>query len=912
METISKDINGLQSAERGVRKSSFEKVLRVISDPQCTLSKDDQFQVLKAALRGFEDKTEKCRELAILIATDLVPRLSADALDWTLPSIVARIGLEPVAEESEELRLQLLRLATLCIDTFPHEIGPRNFMDYFRVLLENCLKDPYPDLKKLACLGCQRLCEIEPKKVKHLAVPLAKVVKNMCLQHKHGVVRAEAVRTFSALLSHGAVELLGDMKDEQDNRTTVYWLYILCCDNSDSVRSAVVAFLSKMLLDIPERGDQHRRLLPHLLVLLTDEQESVRVAANSVLLGMGKLYMIDNEDNSVNIEKRRITMKDIEWYGDDDYPDMTLQTVSTVTIPNLLSRPHLGSRYVVAEVARSVLDKVLVDCLAMDWTIPFSKFNKRVVALRCLQMLILFSETNIVQYAQQILAALYKSIRDDNESVRTESLVCVELMGKFLTPDQYLPFIITQPAVETQEVPDPESQGDLRVERSRTKTVTVISAGEVGSVHQHLPTLFSTAPHSTRASILVAFKFILLGSKQTLTSQQATMIVKAVTSGDLVDLDAPELLLSLVDLINSFSEVLASRGFVSTPEAPMPDAVRLDAKQRTLDSMLLYALLCMKQCSSAAVVSAIDSTLTKLSMLVTGSNDELFSVHFGRLLLRHHSQMPVCAFSDLVLRASNIQYYTAELAAVFVARLTEVNLALRVTSELQYFSVLEGLLRGRKVKFTASQLEELLRSVILHHATFRPGGPAHLFRKIAIGCLSAALHPFHRTSLKETLSDEGNALAEKCISAWLGAIDSDDADMRLVCIAVAPDIVQLPMSPGCAADTWEHLLLRFDDSNDLLRVEVAAALHNALRDHDLMSGALKSEIRQKLAISVKKLLIHMDDVDETSGIKAAVSNCLKELCRAGKDVVVALVQQARGKHHTPRYCDDVLAFAMDM
>lgn len=907
-----KDINGLSSPDRGVRKSSFEKLLKVTADPQCSLSVEDQFQILKAVLRGFEDKTERCRETAIQIVSELIPRLTADALDWTLPSIVARIGLEPVAEESEELRLQLLRLAMQCVDVFPHEIGPRNFLDYFRVLLENCLKDPYPDLKKLACRGCQRLCEIEPKKVKHLAVPLAKAVKNMCLQHKHSVVRAEAVRTFSTLISHGAVELLGDVKDEQDNRTTVYWLYILCSDNSDPVRTAVVELLSTALLDITERGDQHRRLLPHLLILLTDEQETVRIAANSVLLGMGKLYLLDNEDNSINIEKRRVTMRDIEWYGDDTYPDMTLQTISTVPLPNLSNRPHLGARYVVAEVARTILEKVLQDCLAMDWTIPFSKHNKRVVALRCLQMLIFFSETNIVQFAQQILAALYKSIRDDNEAVRQESLVCVELMGKFMTPDQYLPFIIAQPAPDTEVLVDPEQQGDLRVERSRTKTVTLISAGEVGSVHQHLPTLFSTAPHSTRASILVAFKFILLGSKSSLTTDQAKSIVLAITRADLVDLDAPELLLALVDLISSFSEVLAARGLIFTPANPMPAEVRLDAKFPTLDSKLLYALLCMKQSSSPAVISAIDSAIKKLSTVVTGNEEDIFSAHFGRLLLRHHSQMPVCAFTDLVLRASNAEYYTAELIAVFVSRLAEINLALRVTAELQYFTVLEGLLRGRKMKFTAGQLEELLRCVVLTHATFRPGGPAHLFRKIAVSCLSAILHPFHRASLKESFASEGNALSEKCISVWLGAIDSDDAEMRLVCIAATPDIVQLPMSAGCAADAWEQILRRFDDANETLRLETAKSLHAALRDHDLMSASLKSEIRQKLVGSVKQLLIHMDDQEEASGIKAVVANCLKELCYAGKEVVRECVSASRTKHHTSRFCDEVLAFANSM
>lgn len=38
----------------------------------------------------------------------------------------------------------------------------------------------------------------------------------------------------------------------------------------------------------------------------------------------------------------------------------------------------------------------------------------------------------IVQFTQKILSSLYKAVRDEDDEVRTEALLCVELMGKFL------------------------------------------------------------------------------------------------------------------------------------------------------------------------------------------------------------------------------------------------------------------------------------------------------------------------------------------------------------------------------------------------------------------------------------------------------------------------------------------------
>ena len=905
MEQLNRDIGSLSAEDRNKRKLALEKILAFSRNRTVDVAEKDLMHIAKSVLRNLEDKAERCRETTVHILLDIVSSLNVEILDWLLPAIVARIGLEPVVEDSEEIRLLLLDLAIKCVDTFPHEIGPRNFLDFFRVLLENCLKDSFPDLKRRACEACKKLCAVEAKRMKPLSIPLAKTVKNFCLQHKHSVVRCDGVTAFSDLLACGAADLLGDMRSEQDNRTTVYFLSILCCDHSESVRLATVTLLSRMLLDITERGEQHRRLIPHVLVLLGDDHERVRLSANTLLLNLGKMYMIDNEDNRIDLDRRRVSMKDIEWYADDDYPTMEIEEPCNPALKQLFQhRPTLGARFAVAEVVRNYLDKLLADITTLDWTIPFSTQNKRVVALRILQFTIFYCESNIVQFAQQVLGTLFKAIKDDNEAVRDNSLVCVQLMGKFIKPDQYLPFIISKPDNATQESMHQASE-DVNVEKTRTKTVTSISVGATPT--QAPPTLFSTAPSSTKSSILTAFKHILLGSKSSLTAHQAQQVTKALVHSDLVSLDSADLCVSLLDCISSVIDVFAARGFIPSPASPLPNEIANDARQRTLDSMILYQVLCMKTSDNQAIVRLADEVQKKLSIAVTGDPRGVLTLHFGRLLLRHQNSMPVAAFSELVLGAPNVERYSQELTSIFVAHLGNVNYTLRVTSELQFFSVLESLLARRIADFSPESIEELLRAIILNHGAFHPGPTANLFRKLSVNTLGTIITADGRKRLEQALTKESNALSERVVSMWLSAADSDDGEMRLSCVTMFPNLVQLSMSAGAANDTIQHILLRLDDSSDFVRLECAKSLNKFISDGPI-SSVFQQELTQKLSTVVKKLLLHLDDCDDRVGVRLELSAVIKGLAKLNKNVVVELVQQAKTKHFTTEYCDAILTF----
>ena len=66
----------------------------------------------------------------------------------TLIGIRERIGVSPQAEESEEVRLELLRLTQAVLVALPS--SAREHIDHVAMILEKSTYDKFPDVKKLA------------------------------------------------------------------------------------------------------------------------------------------------------------------------------------------------------------------------------------------------------------------------------------------------------------------------------------------------------------------------------------------------------------------------------------------------------------------------------------------------------------------------------------------------------------------------------------------------------------------------------------------------------------------------------------------------------------------------------------------------------------------------------------------
>ena len=75
----------------------------------------------------------------------------------------------------------------------------------------------------------------------------------------------------------------------------------------------------------------------------------------------------------------------------------------------------------------------------------------------------------------------------------------------------------------------------------------------------------------------------------------------------------------------------------------MPDNVRLTRSSEPWFNDV-YTLLCLKRNALTRASKAIAS----LSCNVCGDASGIYTLHFGRILLRYHDTMPVSAFADLV------------------------------------------------------------------------------------------------------------------------------------------------------------------------------------------------------------------------------------------------------------------------
>eukprot|EP01062_Namystynia_karyoxenos_P062573 TRINITY_DN55477_c0_g1_i1.p1 TRINITY_DN55477_c0_g1~~TRINITY_DN55477_c0_g1_i1.p1 ORF type:complete len:980 (+),score=370.28 TRINITY_DN55477_c0_g1_i1:88-2940(+) len=948
METVRHDVNCLQDSRIDTRWKALQRLQRELEG--LSEADDDAKQryaqeIVKPLLRMLDDRRDRHRELAAELVRLCLPMLDFDCLDWVLPVLSARLAQDPSPEESEPVRHELMRLVIACVETFPHDIAPRGFLEYFTGIITQSLRDRDPDMRKACCRCVLALCAACREKMKPVAMGLAKAIKSS-LQFKQWPVRVEAVRAFSKLIGYGAIEIIYDFREEPvEIKTTLSYIRILTCDRSESVRQATLDMIADWTMEIPERLDTHRWMIPSIMLALTDDIESVRRKAQRIIVALGKFYEMDNEDNRIDLERRRISLKDIQWYTDEKYPDMTMSCRSTLPIPDLNCRPPLGSRSVVADACRNFIPKLLEDIVALEWNIPNSSLNRRIVALRILIMTIWFNEANNLQYMQAILDALYKVMRDEDPVVRTEAQFTLELLGKFHTPSNYIPLILAQAPA------DGAAGGEGAVTLQQRKDDDEVEHREV---RRRTLTIFSTTAATTKVSILIAFRFLLKGATE-LSVEQAKLITRAVTSNDIVDLESPEQLLALLDLISVFQEVLAHHGYISRAEPgqsptsaaagghadpaaePAADGcadtgrdAASPSEQTSLDFLLFWTLLDITASQDAKVVKRAEEVVAELSVTVTGSPQRIYDLHFARAL-REKQSMPIAIFERLLRNGKELcARYTGDIVETFLVHLHSVRYDVDVRDQLRYMTLLHDFLLDAKeigCKLELQHLEELLLTVIFPNGRWHVGGAAHLFRKVALGCLGALLVQRMLPSVlwepemtaEDRLSEEGRQKLEAAaglltttIECWRNCLDDDDPELRMVVVKAMPHVMLLPMTAVEAAECMKEFLARMDDSNDAIRKRTAACIkqcYAALREGKLPKH-VASVLSQKEGLTewINSLLLHMDD--PSVELKEGVCAALLEIAAVDGPLVRELASRVREKHMTTRLCDRLIAESM--
>eukprot|EP00760_Papus_ankaliazontas_P015408 PhM_4_TR1650/c0_g1_i1/m.97129/K19759/DNAAF5; dynein assembly factor 5, axonemal len=904
MSTLQHDLNLLLEQDRLKRKQALE---RINQQAQCgSIPAEDRAAVLKSVLKCFEDKVERCRETAVAVVTALVTSMDVDALDWVLPVVVARVGHDPSAstvantpatamvfvEESEELRLQLLTLALDILKAFPHDIGVRGFIEYYAAVLACGVKDPYPDVKKLACRGIVSLCAAEPNKVKPTTLPLAKIVKNHAMLHKHSAVRTEALKAFMKLLKHGAIEILGDMKDEAENRTTMHYLYLTCTDHTEGVRLVTLDLAAMCLLDLRERLEQHKRFLPLLLLSCADPLSvSVRRRAHEILDGVGQLYLMDNEDNRADLSKRRITAKDIEMYADDDdlYP---LAEIRRLLKDDEVTRPSLGTRMATSDAMRNFIESFILTSLVSGVDPVKCKFG-----VRCLVMTALYSELYILEFLQMIVDAMYKVLADLRENtpefeeiIPNIRIVC-NIIGIFIPVEHYITILLptnfgTLPVrhhlsvfMVMQELLKGSGAGKYRVNIEHAKNITRMVAGDA---------IVSSAATSATAPAAVAYV---------------------------------RLVVSVIDVFHQQNGILAD------PDGgrPMPDEVAKNPNITTLDFALLWALLCVLESPHAPVRSEVKAAIQKLSKIVSGTSDGIFQLHTLRCFsLKGGATLQLPSFIVAELQSHLQPVSSADVLEPFVTMylhaLSEVKFTVNVTEQLQYFTQLQELLApeaGIIQHLPADAIRNILRVVVLPQCRFQPGGSAMLFRRVAASCLSNIAVSGSINRLAEA---DDVMLLEKIVDAWTGCLQSDEGEMRLTSVAAISHMWRLRALWSRAASSThgqtviKDIFDRLDDGNDIIRRRTLENLATCLENVASEAAPAMWEsatVLTRHCVSpdvakwhIRTLLLHMDD--PSLEIRERALAVLKVVKKYAADDVVAQATEVRSRHTFVAIIDELM------
>ncbi|POM78944.1 Hypothetical protein PHPALM_3461 [Phytophthora palmivora] len=134
--------------------------------------------------------------------------------------------------------------------------------------------------------------------------------------------------------------------------------------------------------------------------------------------------------------------------------------------------------------------------------------------------------------------------------------------------------------------------------------------------------------------------------------------------------------------------------------------------------------------------------------------------------------------------------------------------------------------------------------------------------------------------------------------------DSDAKTRQLVCLALQYLFVALP---GCLGEEPVHqlyaeILKRLDDSNDTVRKAACQTFITFLK------AAPKEHFRGTIIdYTLDCLFVHLDDLEVD--IQEAVFDVLKETVSIDAPRLAKKAEENRTRHHSPRYCDQLLALA---
>ncbi|ESO05753.1 hypothetical protein HELRODRAFT_111152 [Helobdella robusta] len=406
-KTVQRHLNCLAEDNRNVRKKALEEIkdrLYVGQDSslgdqlssgelQLILSENS---FISPILRVFNDPIEKCREIAISIVVQGLETMPEpeELLQYIFPIMIKRLAQSEVVENSEEIRLRLVKMLILVIHSCKKNVAP--YTGDIIKILEQTIIDTYPEVKKASCECVSSLAETVSSQFYSHSEPLIKPL-SITITHQHSKIRVAVIKALgSTVIQNSNNKLVNDVISHLAQRLF---------DPVAVVRLEVIKVVGDWLLNLVDRYSFHHKLIPLLLSGMTDDVLEIREEADCLWSDVGKKYELENENELKD-------KMDFVKPQPDHFP------------PNII-RPNLGCRQLVYLHYSKILPAIIGDI--GDWVAP-----TRIKASQLLYTLLINEEDNVTQHLDKTLETLYKGCMDENGLVVEYIMKCSELIGYYV------------------------------------------------------------------------------------------------------------------------------------------------------------------------------------------------------------------------------------------------------------------------------------------------------------------------------------------------------------------------------------------------------------------------------------------------------------------------------------------------
>lgn len=919
--TVRRDINCLSDGDRMVRRGAILRLEKTLLSagkaPPEFVRRLFLEDLHKPVFRMFADQNEKCRELAISMTSRLVDLVAVSELENLLPLLLAgllgRFRMVPFPEQSEELRLEGLRLLSHLFGACKERLNP--FASDIIDGLAKALNDTCPDAKKECCEITNKVSAyFDGERVSRAAGPLVSALVGN-LRHQQWKVRKATVESLGSLLSKEA-PMLDHMEEVLPQLST------LLNDRTPGVRQSLAEVLERWLLtglgfkaplvtafDEDDGGlsgfakFEHRILLL-LLVLAADEdteqvalpalgglertaarkhearkqqseadwgREQARRKAKSARLAT------EGKDGAVEAATDGEKPKQVEVAPDFDYT--AVQALLPEPFASGQAPAPLTTTYVQLHLP-AILPQVLSDLT--QWT-----SEVRHSAARLLRVLLVLANRQVAPFLDQVLVHLYKASSDDEVSVVAGTLQCAAMVGAFLEVDLVLGLVGKHLGLKVAENSGPAGRAGVGVEelwpqtrrgRQVTRTVEDVSTGVKN---------FIAISVENRRQVFGVLAHLLRPAPPALQTTEVRTVVRFLEEGAQND----ELLPYILAVVRSLLRAGASSCCGEWPR--------------------IFDLLLRMRSGEECDASSVDAGMDELASLCGRSRRQLYEEHL-RARFRELLHGADCELWDersakrqvLETLLRNAGAAAAEHIGALVPVLSRQSSPedATVPARIDLLGLVHFLLNEPDEALTQAVREHstaLLLRVLIPNCTWRAGQSNNKIRKggmvcihsmlqrrmVASGALNAAfadLLPILKSCMDDTWSPDNRMIACLVLSCMLAELQAEISGEQL-------------------REVYPELLKRLDDSNDKIRVAVCEAF-------SVFFKCLPPKWSRSLyEYILRTLFVHLDDPNPE--IQQGIYRVLEAAVHQDSTTFLHEAQVASGRSSHPRLCEELAHLA---